>query len=261
MTATATVRGTSRDALLVAALMEFTEKGYEQATVADIAERAGVTTGALYNHFENKLDLLVATIGVQSIGHFWSTVSEVASMPWNQAASALGRMLSAKPEPSTLLLLDVIVLARRDPEVASAFRRTLDRYMASLARAAEEGHAAGIIDPALPPADVARIMAALTFGLLVLDALEQPRPSTAVSADLVDLLLQSHHVDDADEPAALARVRAKSAAAEHARDRQNAAIAEAVAEGHSLRKIGAAAGLSHERVRAIVASMAVEAKK
>ena len=57
-------RANSRAALIDAALEEFSTKGYEAATVAGIAERAGVTTGALYAHFAGKLDLLLATVGL-----------------------------------------------------------------------------------------------------------------------------------------------------------------------------------------------------
>ena len=57
-------RANSRAALIDAALEEFSTKGYEAATVAAIAERAGVTTGALYAHFAGKLDLLLATVGL-----------------------------------------------------------------------------------------------------------------------------------------------------------------------------------------------------
>ena len=57
-------RANSRGALINAAFEEFSSKGYEAATVAGIAERAGVTTGALYAHFTGKLDLLLATVGL-----------------------------------------------------------------------------------------------------------------------------------------------------------------------------------------------------
>jgi AcrR family transcriptional regulator len=43
-------------ALLDAAVSEFASKGYEAATVAGIAARAGVTTGAVYGHFHSKLE-------------------------------------------------------------------------------------------------------------------------------------------------------------------------------------------------------------
>ena len=53
-----------REALLDAAVAEFTSKGYEAATVAGIAARAGVTTGAVYGHFRSKLELLLEAVGL-----------------------------------------------------------------------------------------------------------------------------------------------------------------------------------------------------
>ena len=41
-----------------AALALFTEQGYEQTTVAQIAARAGVTERTFFNHFANKRDVL-----------------------------------------------------------------------------------------------------------------------------------------------------------------------------------------------------------
>ncbi|WP_234011981.1 MULTISPECIES: TetR/AcrR family transcriptional regulator [unclassified Streptomyces] len=41
-----------------AALALFTEQGYEQTTVAQIAERAGVSERTFFNHFANKRDVL-----------------------------------------------------------------------------------------------------------------------------------------------------------------------------------------------------------
>ncbi len=46
------------DRLLEAAADLFAEKGYEQAGVAEIARRAGVTTGAIYSRYTGKADLL-----------------------------------------------------------------------------------------------------------------------------------------------------------------------------------------------------------
>ena len=52
----------TRVALLEAALMSFEEKGWRGATFEHIAERAGVTRGALHHHFRDKRTLLVEAL-------------------------------------------------------------------------------------------------------------------------------------------------------------------------------------------------------
>ena len=46
--------------LVVAAVELFTEQGYDATTVAQIAERAGVTKSTFFRHFSDKRELLVA---------------------------------------------------------------------------------------------------------------------------------------------------------------------------------------------------------
>jgi AcrR family transcriptional regulator len=48
--------------ILVAARDVFTEKGYHEALISDIADRAGVVEGSIYRFFANKRDLLVKTV-------------------------------------------------------------------------------------------------------------------------------------------------------------------------------------------------------
>lgn len=51
--------GTTRERLLAAAVELLEEGGYAAASVAAIAERAGVSAGALYRHFPSKAELFV----------------------------------------------------------------------------------------------------------------------------------------------------------------------------------------------------------
>ena len=53
------IPGSTRARLLDAGIARFQELGYEGASVVQIAKDAGVTTGSLYHHFENKLGLYV----------------------------------------------------------------------------------------------------------------------------------------------------------------------------------------------------------
>ncbi|KAA0942485.1 ScbR family autoregulator-binding transcription factor [Streptomyces apricus] len=52
----------TRRSILAAGAQEFAERGYEAATCAGIAERAGVTRGALYFHFPSKRDVAAAVL-------------------------------------------------------------------------------------------------------------------------------------------------------------------------------------------------------
>src|SRR2546421_6505720 len=50
----------TRDLLLDAAEEVFAERGFEGASLDDIAQRAGYTRGAIYKHFGGKADMFLA---------------------------------------------------------------------------------------------------------------------------------------------------------------------------------------------------------
>jgi len=253
-------RSSARQALLDAALAEFASKGYEAATVAGIARRAGVTTGAVYAHFRGKLDLLLEAVGLHTADTFVRRALGIAKRPASEMSHALARGLVGAPAVQRdLLLFDAIVRARRDPQVARTYRRVVEAHVEGFERTARLGIESGRIDPALALDELARLVVALAFGVMVLRALEQAPPSDETGARLVEQLLRpAREAPGTDDPL-LARVQIRARAAERAEADLHAAIRGAAAEGRSLRRIGSAAGLSHERVRRIVGAGRVAA--
>src|ERR1700712_733828 len=57
----------ARERLVIAAVDLFTEQGYDDTTVAQIAERAGVTRSTLFRYFPDKRDILAA--GQETLSH------------------------------------------------------------------------------------------------------------------------------------------------------------------------------------------------
>jgi AcrR family transcriptional regulator len=246
-------RANSRAALIEAALEEFTDKGYEAATVADIAERAGVTTGALYAHFRGKLDLLVQSVGHRSMDDLVKDAyaGKAKGSP-DDIGVVFGRDLARPTAKQSLLLLDVIVLARRDAALATRFRRLLAAKIDAHAAATERGRAAGVIAPDLSSDDMSRLLSVLAFGKMAFAALGAELPSEAAFIEFADAVLRSGA--GAERPASeLARVAAESAKAIRSRAKFEASVVAATNAGHSLRQVGEAAGISHEQVRRIVA--------
>ncbi|HKK27506.1 MAG TPA: TetR/AcrR family transcriptional regulator [Gemmatimonadota bacterium] len=61
-TANRRMREASREAILRGALEVFGETGFHRATVEEVARRAGVSKGLIYNYFESKTALLEAIV-------------------------------------------------------------------------------------------------------------------------------------------------------------------------------------------------------
>lgn len=62
----------TRRAVIEAAASVFAERGYAAATIAEILDRAGVTKGALYFHFDSKQALARGVIESQIMADDWS---------------------------------------------------------------------------------------------------------------------------------------------------------------------------------------------
>jgi len=85
-----------RERLVVAAVDLFTEQGYDPTTVAQIAERAGVTKSTFFRHFSDKREILVA--GQETLSRLLAEGIAQApdgASPLEAVATGLGRASSA----------------------------------------------------------------------------------------------------------------------------------------------------------------------
>jgi AcrR family transcriptional regulator len=246
-------RPSARAALLKAAVAEFASKGYESATVAGIAARAGVTTGALYTHFRSKQELLLEAVGLQTVETLTQRAAGLAGRAPDEVARGLARgLVGEAPGRRDLLWIDALTIARRDPKVADAYRRVIRAQLEAFDTTTQRAIDSGRIDPILPNGELARLVQSLALGVMALRALEETPPSESTIARLTELLLRPARDRGKSGERALARVQSRARVAERARVELHQLIAQAAGEGHSLRKIGDAAGLSHERIRRIL---------
>src|ERR1700756_2764580 len=86
----------ARERMVLAAVDLFTEQGYDTTTVAQIAERAGVTKSTFFRHFPDKRELLVA--GQEALSRLLSEgIAEAprTASPLEAVAAGLERASSA----------------------------------------------------------------------------------------------------------------------------------------------------------------------
>jgi AcrR family transcriptional regulator len=177
----------TRERLLRAAADAFARRGYDGTRVADIAAAAGVSNGALYAHFGSKAELLVAALrehGRRLLAELFAADPE---SPVAELLLVVGRGLPRRRDDRDDLLVEALVTARRDTEVARPVRDYVGEradWLADLMRLAQDR---GELDPAVSAEAFAHFCFLLAMG------------SALVTPDL-------HAVDDGEWAALLTRL-------------------------------------------------------
>jgi AcrR family transcriptional regulator len=183
-----------RGALVAAAAEVFAEKGYDRAGVAEIARRAGYTTGAIYGRFTGKAELLLAAIEAASDSELDTLFNEhrFEGKVTDILTTVGSHLVTEEAGADSFLLLEAFVAARRDPEVRDLLQQSLDLRSDRLADLVAEAQTTGAVDPALDREAVVRFCHAVGFGFLLFRAVDltlpQPGPWEDLIARLVDAL-------------------------------------------------------------------------
>jgi AcrR family transcriptional regulator len=186
----------TRRRLLVATMQILVERGFEGTRVFDIAREAGVTSGAIYNHFSSKAELLTAAIAEQS-PHVISDV--LASGGESSVIEAFRQVGSSLPDrsASTLapLLLELIVSSTRDIAIADVLSGEFSEREHQTGDAIRLGQAAGEIDGALDAEALTRFVMMLAFGSLVAASLNLKPMDRRALGEVIDHVLDSIRSD------------------------------------------------------------------
>ncbi len=139
------------DDILVAALQEFTERGYEAAAMADIAARCGVVEGTVYKYFDSKRGLMLAVLERWYEELFGNYTRELPGLP---GARAKLRYLVWRHlrtfQDNPLLARLMFTQVRSQPDYRGSKLHAMNRrYAAMLTDVVAQGIAAGEIRPAL----------------------------------------------------------------------------------------------------------------
>ena len=179
----------TRERLLRAAADVFGRRGYAGTRVSEIAEAAGLSNGALYAYFGSRAELLVDALRAHGQRMLTDLVSADPTRSISDLLLQTGRSLHLQREPDDQLVIEALIAARRDEEVAAPMRGYIRERAEWLAGLVREAQGRGELDPAIAPSAVAHFCLSLAAG------------TALVSPDLND-------VDDTEWAALLARLLA-----------------------------------------------------
>lgn len=103
----------TRANIIEAAYRLFVENGYNATALRDISQRAGVTVGAVYNHFDTKEDIWLAVLYEKHPYHdilplIYSVEGESLSDVVRSAARLLVRELLNRPDLFNLMFIEIV---------------------------------------------------------------------------------------------------------------------------------------------------------
>ncbi|HEY4811071.1 MAG TPA: TetR family transcriptional regulator [Solirubrobacteraceae bacterium] len=186
----------TRARLIEAATKVFAQRGFQAASVEEIAEEAGYSHGAVYSNFDGKGELFLAVFEDYMAERVRELAETQAALPDDAALEDRARALAdqwmdrlARDRQSLTLHVEFLAHADRDPELArrfgsrsAAMRQALSRYIVQYQQ--EVG-----AELPMPADDLALILRALGIGLAIEWLVSPDAVRHDLYGDFVELLV------------------------------------------------------------------------
>ncbi|HEX6457594.1 MAG TPA: TetR/AcrR family transcriptional regulator [Thermoleophilaceae bacterium] len=158
-------------ALLAAAAETFAERGFQAATMEQIADRVGLTKGALYYRYRTKEDLFLALLD-ERCARYTAELERTPVAGWGAFAEQFLAVVRDGTWPR--LYFEFVSYAARHPQARRRMVKRLRALRAALQRVIEAQAAQAGVEPAVPAAQIALALTAVANGL-ALERLADPR--------------------------------------------------------------------------------------
>jgi TetR/AcrR family acrAB operon transcriptional repressor len=164
----------TRDAILDAAERVFQEKGVARTTVDDIARSANCTRGAVYWHFQNKIDLFTALMErthVPLFDQFERLLQDDGNDPMGSLTRAcISNLTDVETNPRTRAALDIMInRCELVDEMAAVKTQQFERHQCFIKYGTDvfrKAQTVGQIRADLDPALCALMLHAMVMGLI-----------------------------------------------------------------------------------------------
>jgi AcrR family transcriptional regulator len=196
--------GHNRKLVLDSARAVFLERGFHNASVDEISERAGFSKGVVYSQFGSKDDLFLAILTERIEQRARQNLEAARDAPASEILPALTRLAdrtSQADQAWALLLLEFRVHAARNPELNRRFAEAHDRTVRGIADAVELIAARMGTALPFPVEDIARYVLAVDVGYSLERLVAEPTLTlTVAQAAIAGMLNAPPHSQPEQEP-------------------------------------------------------------
>lgn len=192
-----------RQTILDAALDVFIGKGYQVATIDDIAARAGLSVGAIYRYFPNKSEIMV-TLVAERLGRtpeIFARLTQSKGDPWQRLESCIDlfvRSLRVRHPVTSRLLLVALAEAVQDGEVRQGLHRRFQALVEYLAGVVQDGVAQGIFRPDADPTALASLLLCTADGAAVYWVTDTPEINLGAMRTALISMVQAYLLNGSD---------------------------------------------------------------
>jgi AcrR family transcriptional regulator len=180
----------TRARLIELAARVFAEEGYAAVSMRDIANRSGLSSGAIYGSFKGKAHLLAEAVEATIASDVETLPAAVTELTLPEIDAYQYEHLPRRDRTRTLLL-EAAVAARSDPDVRARLRDTLVPHIDMATEAHEEWRDRAGVDPALDMHALVTLIWSADLGLGVLASLGVEVPAQTSWAEFIRRMLHS----------------------------------------------------------------------
>ncbi|HOS98686.1 MAG TPA: TetR/AcrR family transcriptional regulator [Deltaproteobacteria bacterium] len=114
--------------ILDTAMHEFASKGFHKANINTIAERAGISVGAMYKYFSSKQELFLETLqlGIDFLNDTYAAVSGSPGNPFEKIRAVFTNALAHALDNPQVLQLYLSLLSPSMDDLAATYARTIE---------------------------------------------------------------------------------------------------------------------------------------
>jgi AcrR family transcriptional regulator len=169
----------------------FANEGYGAASIRDLADRSGLSTGAIYGSFRSKAELLAEAVDALIASDEASLPSSVVEQMSLPDIDAYQYENVTKRDRFRTLLLEAAVAARTDPDVQERLNDAVTPHIEMATDVHEEWKERAGVDRELDMRALVLLLWSADLGLAVFDAMGFDRPDPHTWAELMRRLLKS----------------------------------------------------------------------